>query len=55
MVPDEALAGQLLAFLEGKVARYMLPRSIDFVDKLPRLPTGKLYKQQLRDSYWKKN
>ena len=28
------------------------PRSIDFEAELPRLPTGKLYKRQLRDRYW---
>ncbi len=28
------------------------PRSIDFTDALPPLPTGKLYKKLLRDSYW---
>ena len=29
------------------------PRSIDFIDQLPRLPTGKLYKRILRDRYWR--
>jgi long-chain acyl-CoA synthetase len=28
------------------------PRSIDFTDAMPRLPTGKLYKKPLRDKYW---
>jgi long-chain acyl-CoA synthetase len=28
-----------------------VPRSIDFEDELPRLPTGKLYKRLLRDRY----
>jgi acyl-coenzyme A synthetase/AMP-(fatty) acid ligase len=28
------------------------PRSVDFVDELPRYPTGKLYKRLLRDRYW---
>ena len=31
-----------------------MPRSIDFEDQLPRLPTGKLYKRLLRDRYWGK-
>ena len=34
-----------------KVARYMVPKSIDFTDALPRLPTGKLYKHALRARY----
>ena len=28
------------------------PRSVDFVDELPRLPTGKLPKRLLKDKYW---
>ena len=52
VVPSQALADELLDFLKGKVARYMIPRTIDFIEEMPRLPTGKLYKQALRDSYW---
>lgn len=48
----EALAAELLAFLSERVAKYKLPRSIDFVNELPRDPNGKLYKRKLRDPYW---
>jgi fatty-acyl-CoA synthase len=50
---SSALAGELIAFTKSRIAAYMVPRSIDFIDVLPRLPTGKLYKRTLRDSYWK--
>jgi long-chain acyl-CoA synthetase len=30
----------------------MTPRSVDFIDEMPRLPTGKLYKRLLKDKYW---
>jgi long-chain acyl-CoA synthetase len=50
--PSAALAAELIAFAARSLARYMVPNSIDFVDELPRLPTGKLYKKALRDSYW---
>lgn len=53
ITPSPELAETLLEYLRGKVARYMVPRSIDFTDAMPRLPTGKLYKQALRDRYWK--
>jgi len=49
--PD-TLRDDILAFLSGRIARYKLPRSIDFVDALPRDPNGKLYKRRLRDPYW---
>ena len=46
------LNGELLAFLAGRVARFKLPRTIDYVDELPRDPNGKLYRRRLRDPYW---
>lgn len=49
---DETLASELIAFLSERVAKYKLPRSIDFVAELPRDPSGKLYKRKLRDPYW---
>ena len=49
---SEALAVELLAYLSERVAKYKLPRSIDFVAELPRDPNGKLYKRKLRDPYW---
>ena len=48
---DDALADELTAYLRGRVARYMVPKSIDFTEALPRLPTGKLYKAALREQY----
>ncbi len=43
---------ELLAFCNKHLSRQKVPRSIDYEDELPRLPTGKLYKRQLRDRYW---
>ena len=43
---------ELLAFCSHHLSRQKVPRSIDFEDALPRLPTGKLYKRLLRDRYW---
>jgi fatty-acyl-CoA synthase len=51
--PTEALADELLAFARARLAAYMAPRSLDFIEEMPRLPTGKLYKRTLRDAYWK--
>jgi long-chain acyl-CoA synthetase len=49
---DAALADELIEFCAKNLSRQKCPRSIDFMDELPRLPTGKLYKRLLRDRYW---
>lgn len=49
--PGPALAAELMGHAATRLARYKLPKSIDFTDALPRLPTGKLYKKALRDEY----
>jgi acyl-CoA synthetase (AMP-forming)/AMP-acid ligase II len=49
---DDALAEELLGFAREHLAAYKIPRSIEFMEELPRLPTGKLYKRVLRDRYW---
>ena len=46
------LEAELIEFCQDNLAKQKCPRSIDFEDELPRLPTGKLYKRQLRDRYW---
>ncbi|RSN69447.1 AMP-binding protein [Actinomadura sp. WAC 06369] len=50
--PSDALTGELVAHVREKLAGYKAPRSIDYVDAMPRTPTGKLYKRLLRDPYW---
>lgn len=46
------IEAELLAYCRGHLAHYKCPRTLDVVDELPRLPTGKLYKRLLRDRYW---
>jgi long-chain acyl-CoA synthetase len=41
-----------MAFAQENLAKMKLPRSIDFMEKLPRDENGKLYKRKLRDPYW---
>ena len=50
--PSDALAAELMDYARSKLAHYMAPRSVDFIEEMPRLPTGKLYKRLLRDAYW---
>ena len=50
--PTPDLADELIGFCRQHLAHIKCPRSIDFEEQLPRLPTGKLYKRLLRDRYW---
>jgi fatty-acyl-CoA synthase len=36
-------------FVRGNLARYKVPRDVTFLDELPRNPTGKVLKRQLRE------
>jgi long-chain acyl-CoA synthetase len=40
-----------LAYAATRLARFKLPRSVDYLDELPRDPNGKLYKRRLRERY----
>ncbi len=51
-VAGPELEAELIRFCQDRLAKYKCPRSVDFVADLPRLPTGKLLKRQLRDRYW---
>ncbi|MBE1535573.1 acyl-CoA synthetase [Actinomadura algeriensis] len=46
-----ALAEELIAHCRAELAAYKCPRTVDFVDELPRDPSGKLYKRVLRERY----
>ena len=50
----DALAAELLAFARANISHVKAPRALDFMQELPRHPTGKLYKRLLRDAYWGK-
>jgi acyl-CoA synthetase (AMP-forming)/AMP-acid ligase II len=46
------LERELIDFCRSSLSAYKCPRSVDFVEELPRAPSGKLYKRRLRDRYW---
>ncbi|MNY71998.1 long-chain-fatty-acid--CoA ligase [compost metagenome] len=46
-----ALAEELIAFVRSRVSRCMVPRSVDFIDVMLRMPTGKLSKKALREHF----
>ncbi|TNE58299.1 MAG: acyl-CoA synthetase [Alphaproteobacteria bacterium] len=48
--PD--LAEEVIAYCKKHLSSFKCPRSVDFMEELPRHPTGKLYKRLIRDRYW---
>jgi long-chain acyl-CoA synthetase len=51
VLPTQALAGELMDFCRARLAHYKCPRSVDFVETLPRADNGKVYKRLLRERY----
>jgi long-chain acyl-CoA synthetase len=50
--PGPELAAELIASLEGRLAKIKWPKSVDFIAEMPRDPSGKLLKRKLRAPYW---
>ncbi|MEM6581570.1 MAG: AMP-binding protein [Pseudomonadota bacterium] len=48
----EATAAEIIEAAAAHLASYQKPKSVDFVDSLPKAPTGKILKRSLRDPYW---
>lgn len=48
----QATAEEIIATAARHLASYQKPKSVDFVDALPKAPTGKILKRVLRDPYW---
>ena len=42
----------ILEFARQRIARFKVPKSLDFVEALPRNASGKVLKRQLREPYW---
>jgi acyl-CoA synthetase (AMP-forming)/AMP-acid ligase II len=43
---------EVIAHARERIARYKAPKSVDFVEELPRNPSGKILKRVLRAPYW---
>ncbi|MGE0878515.1 MAG: long-chain-fatty-acid--CoA ligase [Acidimicrobiia bacterium] len=43
---------ELIDFCRGQLAGFKRPRSVDFVEEIPRNPSGKVLKRVLREPYW---
>jgi fatty-acyl-CoA synthase len=49
--PGDELAAELTAYLRGRIAGFKIPRSFAFAAELPRTPTGKLLKNEVKKAY----
>jgi acyl-CoA synthetase (AMP-forming)/AMP-acid ligase II len=47
----QATEDELLAHLEQHLARYKVPKSVEFLPELPLSAAGKILKRELRDRY----
>jgi len=47
-----ASATDIINFTRERIAGYKTPRSVDFIEALPRNPSGKILRRHLRDPYW---
>ena len=50
--PDRMRPEAIIAHCRGRIAGYKVPKSVDFVDVLPRNPSGKVLRRELRKPYW---
>jgi acyl-CoA synthetase (AMP-forming)/AMP-acid ligase II len=52
-VPDAGITGdEILAFARERLAGFKCPKTVEFVETIPRNPSGKILKRELRDPYW---
>lgn len=57
VIPKEKMSvseEDLIAFCKDKIAKYKIPKSVSFVDAMPRNPTGKILKKELRVQFAQK-
>ena len=48
----DVTAPEIIAFAKERLASYKCPTSVDFIDVLPRNPSGKVLKKDLREPFW---
>ncbi|MGH8688616.1 MAG: AMP-binding protein [Burkholderiales bacterium] len=48
----KATAVEVIEFMRGRIAHFKCPKTVDFLEAIPRNPTGKILKRVLREPYW---
>jgi len=49
---SKELEDEIREWAATRMAKFKVPKTIDFTNEMPRDPNGKLYKRKLRDPYW---
>ncbi|MEQ9527182.1 MAG: fatty acid--CoA ligase, partial [Parvibaculaceae bacterium] len=49
---ERATPDEIIAFAKTRIASYKVPKSVDFIEALPRNPSGKILRRELRAPYW---
>jgi len=49
---QKAIEQEIIQFCKDRIAHYKVPKSIDFIEALPKTGSGKIQKKELRDKYW---
>lgn len=49
---EQCTQEEITAFCEGKIAGYKKPKSVDFTKEIPKNPSGKILKREIRKKYW---
>ena len=50
--PSEALRAEILSLAVANLAKFKIPRGLDFVAELPRSAAGKILRNRVREPYW---
>jgi long-chain acyl-CoA synthetase len=50
--PSQATREEILAYAAANLAKFKIPRALDFVDELPRSAAGKILRNRVREPYW---
>lgn len=49
---QQITAEDVIRYAKASLASYKCPKSVDFIDEMPRNPSGKVLKRELREPYW---
>lgn len=48
----QATAEEIISFCKKHISSYKTPKSVEFIDSLPKSPQGKILKREIRAKYW---